>query len=84
MSNIVDEETDAITNAANENLWLGSGVAGAIKVAGGNSIQKECTQYVKANGNVDEGNCAVTGAGNLKCKHVIHTVGPTWSSYQPA
>jgi len=59
---------DAIVNAANTELVLGSGVAGAIRARGGPSIQAECT----AHGPVGLGEAALTGAGELPAKHVIH------------
>jgi O-acetyl-ADP-ribose deacetylase (regulator of RNase III) len=59
---------DAIVNAANNDLQLGGGVAGAIRRAGGPSIQMECD----AHGPVPVGGAAVTGAGNLMAKYVVH------------
>lgn len=59
---------DAIVNAANNDLLLGAGVAGAIARKGGESIQKEC----KAIGSIPVGFAAITGAGTLKAKNVIH------------
>ncbi|MGQ9631240.1 MAG: macro domain-containing protein [bacterium] len=60
--------TDAIVNAANTDLILGAGVAGAIRRAGGPSIQEECSGI----GPIPLGEAAVTGGGNLKAKYVIH------------
>jgi O-acetyl-ADP-ribose deacetylase (regulator of RNase III) len=60
--------TDAIVNAANNDLILGGGVAGAIDAKGGVEIQKEC----EAIGSIPVGFAAITGAGNLKARHVIH------------
>ena len=65
-------EVDAIVNAANEQLQLGSGVAGAIREKGGPSIQKECNRI----GRTPVGTAVITGAGELANKHVIHAVGP--------
>ncbi|HEX2225414.1 MAG TPA: macro domain-containing protein [Thermoanaerobaculia bacterium] len=65
-------EVDAIVNAANEQLQLGSGVAGAIRQKGGPTIQEECNRI----GGTPVGTAVMTGAGNLKAKQVIHTVGP--------
>lgn len=59
---------DAIVNAANTELILGSGVAGAIRERGGPSIQAEC----RAHGPIGLGEAALTGAGQLPAKHVIH------------
>src|SRR6185369_10351006 len=69
---ITDLEVDAIVNAANEHLQLGSGVAGAIRTKGGPSIQEECDRI----GGTPVGTAVMTGAGNLKAKQVIHAVGP--------
>jgi O-acetyl-ADP-ribose deacetylase len=63
---------DAIVNAANAQLVLGAGVAGAIRTKGGPSIQEECN----AIGGTTVGQAVITGAGNLKARHVIHAVGP--------
>lgn len=69
---ITDLAVDAIVNAANSQLILGSGVAGAIRRKGGESIQQECLTI----GWCDVGSAVITGAGNLPARHVIHAVGP--------
>lgn len=69
---ITELEVDAIVNAANEQLQLGSGVAGAIREKGGPTIQEECDRI----GSTPVGTAVVTGGGDLKAKHVIHAVGP--------
>ncbi len=69
---ITELEVDAIVNAANEELKLGSGVAGAIREKGGPSIQEECDRI----GGTAVGTAVLTGGGELKAKHVIHAVGP--------
>ena len=76
---LTDEHTDAITNAANSSLLLGGGVAGAIARKGGPRVQRECREYVKRQGEVKLGEVAVTGAGNMSCRYVIHAVGPIYS-----
>ncbi len=65
---IAAQEVDAIINAANSSLILGSGVAGALREAGGPSLQKECD----AIGSIEVGGAAVTGAGDLRARFVIH------------
>ena len=65
---LVEQEVDAIVNAANNDLQLGGGVAGAIRSRGGPSIQDECDRH----GPVKVGGAAVTRAGQLKAKQVIH------------
>lgn len=69
---ITEMKTDAIVNAANANLILGEGVAGAIRRKGGPEIQKECDRC----GRTEAGGAVKTTAGNLKAKYVIHAVGP--------
>ena len=69
---ITDVATDAIVNAANSQLILGGGVAGAIRRKGGLSIQQECDRI----GGTHVGGAVITGGGNLKARHVIHAVGP--------
>jgi O-acetyl-ADP-ribose deacetylase len=69
---ITELDVDAIVNAANEHLQLGTGVAGAIRKKGGPSIQVECDRI----GGTPVGTAVVTGAGNLKARRVIHAVGP--------
>jgi O-acetyl-ADP-ribose deacetylase (regulator of RNase III) len=69
---ITEMETDAIVNAANAQLILGAGVAGAIKTKGGPGIQEECD----AIGGTFVGGAVITTAGDLKARHVIHAVGP--------
>ena len=61
-------EVDAIANAANNALWMGAGVAGAIKRAGGEEIEREAV----AKGPIEAGEAVATGAGRLPAKWVIH------------
>ena len=67
---ITESETDAIVNAANAQLILGGGVAGAIRKKGGPTIQEECNKI----GSTFVGGAVITTGGNLKDKHVIHAV----------
>jgi O-acetyl-ADP-ribose deacetylase (regulator of RNase III) len=59
---------DAIANAANDHLWMGAGVAGAIKRAGGEEIEREAV----AKGPIAVGDAVATGAGTLAARWVIH------------
>jgi len=76
---ITEQAIDAIVNAANTNLILGAGVAGAIRRKGGKKIQEECNQI----GNCEVGSAVITTGGNLNSKHVIHAVGPIYDQYSP-
>lgn len=69
---ITERRVDAIVNAANSHLQHGGGVAGAIVSKGGMVIQKESDRI----GYVPVGSAAITSAGHLPCKAVIHAVGP--------
>ena len=71
-ADITRQEVDAIVNAANSQLRHGAGVAGAIVSKGGPVIQQESD----AIGFVPVGGAAVTSAGALPCRYVIHAVGP--------
>jgi O-acetyl-ADP-ribose deacetylase (regulator of RNase III) len=74
------ETTEAIVNAANEQLQHGGGVAGAISRQGGDVIQRESNAWVRQHGPVQTGSAAITSAGKLAARYVIHAVGPVWGS----
>jgi O-acetyl-ADP-ribose deacetylase (regulator of RNase III) len=59
---------DAVANAANDHLWMGSGVAGALKRAGGEEIEREAV----AKGPIERGTAVATTAGRLPARYVIH------------
>jgi O-acetyl-ADP-ribose deacetylase (regulator of RNase III) len=71
---ITQQDTEAIVNAANEQLRVGGGVDGAINRAGGPKIQEEARKI----GHCPTGQAVITTGGNLKAKYVIHTVGPIY------
>src|SRR2546422_11703553 len=75
---LTEEAVDAIVNAANEYLSHGGGVAGAIVRRGGPKIQHESDAWVNAHGPAQHDRPALTGAGRLPCRAVIHAVGPMW------
>jgi O-acetyl-ADP-ribose deacetylase len=68
VGDLTESDADAIVNAANNDLILGGGVAGAIRRKGGEAIQRECSEI----GSIPIGGAAITGAGKLKARFVIH------------
>jgi putative ATPase len=75
---LTQTKVDAIVNAANRHLQHGGGVAAAMAKHGGPSIQQESDQWIRQHGPIAHDVPALTGAGKLPCKHVIHVVGPVW------
>ncbi len=73
---ITQQDTEAIVNAANEQLRVGGGVDGAINRAGGPKIQEEARKI----GYCPTGQAVITTGGNLKARYVIHTVGPIYKN----
>ena len=72
---ITDLDTDAIVNAANDGLWAGGGVCGAIfRAAGHDKLQAACNEI----GHCDIGSAVITPGFDLKAKYIIHAVGPVW------
>ncbi len=65
---ITDQDVDAVVNAANDHLWMGAGVAGAIKRKGGAEIEQEAM----SKGPIPVGQAVATKAGELKARYVIH------------
>lgn len=76
---ITIEDVDSIVNAANPSLMGGGGVDGAIHLAAGPSVLKECLRIISEIGRLEPGNAIITTGGNLKAKYIIHTVGPIWN-----
>lgn len=91
IGDIVDQEVDAIVNAANPGLLGGGGVDGAIHAAAGPGLVAECEKslpvyqgrVVRSAVRCDVGEAKLTSGHNLKAKHVIHTVGPVWPPGDP-
>src|SRR5215471_21083819 len=68
LGDISQAEVDAVVNAANNHLWMGAGVAGALKRAGGAEIEREAM----ALGPIPVGTAVATGAGALHSRYVVH------------
>ena len=75
---LVFEQTEAIVNAANEDLKHIGGLAKAIAEGGGPNIQKESNEYIATHKKVPSGKAVCLGSGDLPCKKLIHAVSPRW------
>ncbi len=82
VGDLTKQDVDAIVNAANVGLQHGGGVAAAIVRAGGAVIQTESDAWVAQHGPLQVGGAAVTTAGSMPSRHVIHVAGPIYSTGQ--
>jgi len=71
-------ETDAIVDPANEDLTAGGGLSAVLVSAGGDVIQRESNEWIKLNGKAGHKKPAVTSAGKLPARYIIHAVAPVW------
>jgi len=78
IGDITEESSDTIVNEANSNLQHNSGISGLISQVGGRDIQIQSDRWIRKYGPVPPGRVAVTEAGSLRAKRVIHAVGPIW------
>lgn len=69
---IASFDGDAVVNAANNHLRMGTGVAGALGKRGGGVIQEECEAILRRDGPLEVGGAAITGGGKLPARFVIH------------
>jgi O-acetyl-ADP-ribose deacetylase (regulator of RNase III) len=79
LGDIVDEEVDAVVNAANSALMGGGGVDGAILRAGGDPQLEARRELRDRIGSLPAGQAAATDSGDMRCRWVIHVVGPVFS-----
>ena len=83
LGNIIEEEVDVIVNAANDRLMHAGGVAAAIDRASYGAVQRESSKVIEQTGTLPTGEAVITNAGgNLKCKFVVHAVGPMASQHK--
>lgn len=75
---ITEARVDAIVNAANSQLSIGSGVDGAIRRVGGEAIEQALAEIRNVRKILPDGDAVITPGGSLPARHVIHTVGPIW------
>lgn len=73
-------DVDAVVNAANAQLQIGGGVAGAIHSEAGPELEWECRPLAP----IRPGEAVITGAGKLPNRHIIHTLGPVYGHDTPA
>lgn len=78
LGDITEESADIIVNESNGNLNHTSGVSGVLAQKGGKEVQLQSDRWVRKHGPVPPGQVAVTEAGQLPCKWLIHAVGPIW------
>ncbi|MEX2525681.1 MAG: macro domain-containing protein [Gammaproteobacteria bacterium] len=79
--NIADQpDMEAVVNAANAELRIGSGVAGALHRAAGQGLEEECRPLAP----IKPGMAVITGAHNLPNRHVIHCLGPIYGVDEPS
>ncbi|XP_052760162.1 uncharacterized protein LOC128202988 [Mya arenaria] len=76
------KDIDGITNAANERMMHGGGVAYYISKAAGKKMDDECKKYIDKHGLLKVTENYVSGPGDIKCKGIIHAVGPQWWDYK--
>ncbi len=79
---LTKQQVDAIVNAANEHLHHGGGVAAALVRAGGGVLQDESDRWIREHGPLRPGTAAVTGAGEMDARWVIHVAGPRFRNDQ--
>ena len=77
---LTKHKVDVIVNAANNQLFLVGGVAGAILRAGGEVIQNGCDEHIRKYGDLADGDVAITGAGKINCQRIVHAMGPRWQN----
>jgi O-acetyl-ADP-ribose deacetylase (regulator of RNase III) len=79
LGDIVEQDVDAVVNAANSGLMGGGGVDGAILRAGGDAQLAARRELRDRIGSLPTGGAAATAAGDMRCRWVIHVVGPVYS-----
>ncbi|HVT22294.1 MAG TPA: O-acetyl-ADP-ribose deacetylase [Mycobacteriales bacterium] len=79
LGDIVEQDVDAVVNAANSGLMGGGGVDGAILRAGGEAQLQARRALRDRIGSLPAGQAAASDAGDMRCRWVIHVVGPVYS-----
>ncbi|KAL5022101.1 hypothetical protein ScPMuIL_001256 [Solemya velum] len=76
---VMEIQTEALVNAANNYLEHIGGLARAVVERGGDSIQRECDDFIKKNGCLFDGEIFCSNPGTLPFRVIIHAVGPVWN-----
>lgn len=79
---LTNQDVDIVVNAANEQLAHGGGVAAALARAGGRDVQRESNAWVRDHGPLGPGEAAVTTAGKMPARCIVHVVGPRYREGQ--
>lgn len=82
VGDLTAQRVDAVVNAANEQLQHGGGVAAALARSGGPEVQAESDRWVAEHGEVGPGQFAVTTAGSMPARSLVHVVGPRYRKRQ--
>ena len=78
LGDLTTEHADAVVNAANGKLSHGGGLARALARAGGDAVRRESKRWIDEHGSVATGSCAITTAGAMPSRWIVHAVGPVW------
>jgi O-acetyl-ADP-ribose deacetylase (regulator of RNase III) len=82
VGDLTAQDVDVVVNAANDRLQHGGGVAAALARAGGAEVQQASDEWVALHGSVAPGQTAVTTAGAMPARWIVHVVGPRYRRFR--